>query len=190
MIGAVTVSRFEIPVGKDREYEEMLRSFGDEVADDKGFVATSVWQDIDSPHKFMRVTAFRDFDSLFSSYDEMVASGFLEAAVEKWGIAPDVMRVEPVARHGVGVEQFRTHDVMSLSIRAMEPGYGDEWIEKMKYNFEEVSVLPGMEGWFIGRSDEVEDEIVGMVSWDTEEACRRTIPDSVHYDIRVFRRYR
>lgn len=190
MIGAVTVSRFEIPVGKEREYEEMLRSFGEEVAGDKGFVATSVWQDTTNPNKFMRLTGFKDFDSLFKSYEEMVESGFLEAAVEKWGVAPDVMRVEPVQERGLGIKKMRENECLSLSIRVMDPGYGEAWVEKMKYNFEEIAVLPGMAGWFIGRSDEVEDEIVGIVSWETEEACMRSIPPRVHYPISVYRRYR
>lgn len=190
MIGAVTVSRFSIPAGKEREYEEMLRSFGDEVADDKGFVSTSVWQDLSNPNKFVRLTGFKSFDALFSSYDQMVASGFLEEAVEKWGVAPDVMRVEPVDEFKSGFGKMREHEILSLSVRVMDPGYGDAWIEKMKYNFDEISALPGMEGWFIGRSDEVSDEIVGIASWDTEEACRRSIPPKVHYPIGIYRRYR
>lgn len=190
MIGAATVSRFSIPAGKEREYEEMLRSFGDEVADDKGFVATSVWQDLSDPNRFVRLTGFKDFDTLFKSYDEMVASGFLEEAVAKWGIAPDVMRLEPVAEHGTGFKKLRENEILSLSIRVMDPGYGDAWIEKMKYNFEEISALPGMAGWFIGRSDEVTDEIVGVASWESEEACRRSIPPKVHYPIGIYRRYR
>lgn len=190
MVGAVTVSRFEIPAGKEREYEGMLRSFGEQVADDRGFVATSVWQDIENPNQFVRLTAFKDFDSLFKSYDEMVESGFLEAAVERWGVAPDVKRIVPIEEKGPGIQNMREHQVLSLSIRAMEPGQGNPWVEKMKYNFAEMEALPGMHAWFIGRSDEVDDEIVGLVGWATEEACRRTIPDTLHYPISVYRRYR
>lgn len=184
------MSRFSIPVGKEQEYEEMLQSFGEEVADDKGFVATSVWQDLGDPHRFVRLTGFKSFETLFSSYDQMVESGFLEEAVTKWGIAPDVMRVEPVGEHGVGFKKLRESEILSLSIRVMDPGYGDAWIEKMKYNFEEIAALPGMHGWFIGRSDEVVDEIVGIASWDSEDACRRSIPPKVHYPIGLYRRYK
>jgi hypothetical protein len=90
----------------------------------------------------------------------------------------------------LGIDRIREREVLSLSIRAMEPGQGEPWVEKMKYNFAEVAALPGLAGWFIGRSDEVEDEIVGIASWDNHEACMRSIPDSVHYPISVYRRYR
>lgn len=190
MVGAVTVSRFEIPQGQEREYEQMLLSFGDEVSDDRGFIATSVWQEVDNPNRFLRLTAFRDFDSLFKSYDEMVQSGFLETAVEKWGIAPDVKRIVPIEKKGDGVEHMRENPFVSVSIRAMEPGQGDPWVQKMKYNFAEIESLPGMQGWFIGRCDELDDEIVGIVGWASEEACRRTIPPHMHYPVTVYRRYR
>jgi len=190
MSGAVTISRFSIPAGKEREYEEMLRSFGDAVANDMGFESTSVWQDIKNPAEFMRLTSFKDFDSLFKSYDHMVESGFLEGAVLKWGVAPDVRRQIPIWSHHFDFARAHESEILSLSVRAMEPGQGDAWADKMRYNFTEMQVLPGMHGCWIGRSDEIDDEISGIATWATEEACCSSIPDHLHYPIHVYRRYR
>lgn len=189
-VGAVTISRFKIPAGHEKEYEGMLRSFGDEVQDDSGFISTSVWKDLDRAGEFMRITAFRDFDALFQSYDEMVENGFLEEAVERWGVAPDVRRQIPVYSKNFEFKQLGKMEFLSLSVRAMEPGQGPAWIEKMKYNFAEIEILPGMRGCWIGQHDEIDDEIAGIVIWDSLDACRQSIPEPLHYPIHVFARYR
>ncbi len=189
-VGAVQISRFTIPSGNERDYEGMLRSFGEEVGDDSGFISTTVWQDIDHPGAFMRVTAFRDFDALFKSYDEMVESGFLEESIEKYGISPDIRRNIPIWDKRFDFHQLKKVQYISLSVRAMEPGQGVPWIEKMKYNFAEIEILPGMRGCWIGQHDEIEDEITGLVAWDSLESCRQSIPQPLHYPIYVFRRYR
>ncbi|MDI9638876.1 hypothetical protein QPK87_28285 [Kamptonema cortianum] len=190
MVGAVTVSRFTIPAGKEREYESMLLSFGDEVREDRGYVSTSVWHDVVHQDRYLRITAFENWEALEKSYQEMVDSGFLVEAVEKWGVAPDVIRCVPAWSHRFSFKDIHDSEFLSLSIRALDPGFGSDWVNKLKNNFREVSLIPGFEGAWVGTTDILPDQVTGIVLWQDEASFKRSVPADVEYQIDLYSAYR
>lgn len=170
----------------------MMMSFGDTVRDGGGFLGTSVWRSLSGDGEFVRMTAYESVAALDASYESMLASGFLERAVQRYGVAPDVTRCLPVYSasgfaFGAGEDAA---GYLTLSMRAMDLGEGPAWVEKLKYNFTEISLIPGFSGCWIGVTDDVPDEVTGLALWQTEGSARSSIPDSPHYEIKVFGRYR
>ncbi len=190
MSKVVIVIRFELPAGDLRHFEPMMGAFRDESSEASGFLGTNVWRHIDNDRKFMRLVYFRDMEAATRSYDGMVKSGFLAESVETFGVLPDVHRYHMVWTHGKDGLSATPDELISLSERNFDPGFGQEWVVKLGENLSELQALPGYLGASIGKRDILEDQILGLASWANEAAFRKSVPRRPEYSIELYKHFR
>lgn len=187
---ALNVSRFQIPKERMRECEPLLGDFPQLAKNAEGFVSTSVWRKATDLEQCVRVTFFASPESMRAFYDQILKSDQLIETIIKYGVAPDVLTLN--VNHIVGFDPKEIHrsEFMSLSVRAMDPGMGMDWVEKLTGNFEEVEVLPGFEGAVVASTEPDAERVGGLAFWQTEENFQRSVPDRPDYTIDLYSLYR
>lgn len=186
----LTVSQFHIPASEARTCEPLLGDFPDAAKAAPGFISTSVWKSIQNPEKYLRLTVFDTVDNMDTFYDQILKSDRLVETISKFGIVPDVIQFD--VNHVLGFDPAKVHssEFMSFSLRAMDPGYDSDWVEKLTDNFREVSLIGGFEGAMVATEEGAASRVAGMAFWQTQDAFNRSVPDNPDYEIQLFKLYR
>lgn len=190
MARALTISRFRIPFAEARKYEGMLEAPKSVAEGVDGYISTSVWREVNDRDSYLRLTFFRDVTAMDQFYDKINRSQALIDSINKYGIAPDVQRCEVFELIRMAPNRIHESEFLSLSIRAMDPGHGVDWAEKLSMNLQEVSTIPGFEGAAVASGESVPDEIVGLALWQTPDSFKRSVPDRPDYEISLYELYR
>lgn len=190
MKAALTISRFTIPHERVRECEPMLGSVPEQARSAPGFLSSSVWRLVSEDQSFFRLTIFDGVETMDAFYDGISKSDGLLDAIRNFGVVPDVIRMSIDSFHHFDPRRIHESEFMSFSLRALDPGYGPEWAEKLGNNFEEVSTLPGFEGALVSTGLDVDERVAGFAFWQTVDSFRRSVPDNPDYAIDLYKLYR
>ena len=190
MPAALTISRFPIPQDKLRECEPLIGELPAAAQGAPGFLSTSVWRDVNSPDEFMRLTIFESEESMDAFYDGILKSDRLVEQIRAYGIVPDVTRMEVDKFQGFDPKKVHSSEFMSFSLRALDPGMGDDWVAKMGNNFAEIQYIPGFEGAMISSDMEIDERVAGFAFWQTADSFRKSVPDNPGYEIDLYKLYR
>ncbi len=155
-----------------------------------GFLSTSVWRLVKDDTNFFRLTIFDDLTSMDSFYETIMKSDGLIEAIRKFGVVPDVIRLGVDQFHYFNPKHIHSSEYMSYSLRALDPGYGPDWAEKLGNNFEEVASIPGFEGAMVASGLAVDERVAGFAFWQTADSFKRSVPDNPDYDIDLYKLYR
>jgi hypothetical protein len=93
--------------------------------------------------------------------------------------APNVLRVSTTTEFGAMKERLELCQYLSLVVRVSEPGYSKELQADLDRVFEESRVIPGFTGYVVGYRDTLEEEVIGIASWDGEESFRSSLPQGI-----------
>lgn len=187
---ACAISRFSIPADRIRECEPVLGDFPISATQEPGFLSSSVWHNTKNKEGFLRMTFFESVETMEAFYDKIAKSDALVFAIQKFGLVPDVVATTVESSFGFKPRDIHKSQFLSFSKRSEDPGMGQDWVDKLSNNFEEISVIPGFEGGVVGRSLNEEDTILGMAMWHDEASFKRSVPDMPDYEIDLYKLYR
>ena len=168
----------------------MLGDLPTAAKDAPGFVSSSVWRLVKDHEQFLRLTIFDSIEEMDSFYDSILKSDGLIETIRKYGVVPDVTRMEIDSLQGFKPADVHRSEFMSFSLRAMDLGMGDEWVSKLRNNFAEIQYIPGFEGAMIASGLVDDERVAGFAFWQTEASFSKSVPDNPGYEIEIYSLYR
>lgn len=153
-----------------------------------GFQGTGIWQATDD--ELTRMILF-SYASPEAATAGLVALGQRRSLIERQGhgAAPaDVLALRVINSGGVLSGGVAHAQLISVSIRIAEPGYGPELIERYEFTFAELGAIPGYAGFLVGVNVNLEEEVAGFAAWDDEGAFLASLPEQKSYKVRLFER--
>jgi heme-degrading monooxygenase HmoA len=153
-----------------------------------GFMGLGLWRGTSGDGSHLATYLYRDFDSADSGLRAISGQRSFTSAQNVLTAPADVVRCRRLQAKGQRITDAPLGSYMSMSMRSSEPGYGKELAEELERIFEELQVIPGFLGSYVGVNDALEEEIIGLISWRTEEAFRASVPARSPYEVHLFRR--
>jgi len=99
------------------------------------------------------------------------------------------MRLMVRGRVGCRPSKTPVPSYLSMSVRISDPGYETELVEEIGHIFEELQLIPGFLGAMHGNRDGLDEEVIGIVTWESPEAFSLSLPPSQYrYDVRLYER--
>lgn len=190
MVGVIGITRINVGRGALVEVEPTFLELQGEIHRVAPGVETSLWRCEGDDHRFLQLSSLPSVEAKNALADHLVKTRLVEQAAERLRGVPDVQHFAPAWAMRVTAATIHKPMLMSVSLRAMELGYGDEWVEKLSDNFREVSVIPGFEGAVIAKSLIVEDQVLGLGFWTVSTAFQQSVPPDPSYEIDLYRRFR
>ncbi len=155
----------------------------------EGFVGMGTWQRSDDP--FAILIAYH-YGGVEAAERGLVALTGIRLLTEQQSAdyrPADVLRVKVRGNHGCRMHEVPTGAYLSISVRVSDPGYGVELEEEIERIFDELQLMPGYLGSLHGPNDVLDEEIVGLVLWESAEAFAASIPPSArNFEVRLYRR--
>ncbi len=153
-----------------------------------GFLGLGLWRGIAGDGSHLATYLYRDFESADQGLKAISGQRSFTSAQNVLTSPADVIRCRKVTSSGKSTTSAPLGSFLSLSVRTSEPGYGPELAEELERIFDEIQILPGFLGSYVGVNDGLDEEIVGLVTWSSEEAFRSSLPKRSPYEVKLFRR--
>lgn len=153
-----------------------------------GFRGAAYWNCVSKPDS---IILLYDYESAEAADRGLRASMAVRPLAERLvaDVAPpDVMRVKVIESSGLLKGGLPEGRFLSLSIRVAEPGYGEDLSTELTDIFAGLSVIDGFKGSLVGSNDTLDEEIVGLVAWDSKAAFEASLPKGMPYEVLLFQR--
>jgi heme-degrading monooxygenase HmoA len=153
-----------------------------------GFCGLGIWRRVDVADEYLAIYFYRDSESADEGLRAIGQHRSLAHAPVTINAPADVIRVRKIKAMGPNIATAPIASYLSMSVRTSEPGYGKELAEELERIFDELQFFPGSKGSFIGCNDSLEEEVVGLVTWNTEQDFRASLPKRSPYPITAYMR--
>ncbi len=153
-----------------------------------GWLGTSLWKGVDDTKMFLVIQDFTDVPAADLGL-HAVATKPLLAESQKVGRDPaDVIRVHVEGTDVTSFGKTAKARFLSMSVRVAEPGFGAQLSDEIQRIFEELKLLKGYSCSSYGANDALNEEVIGLVGWETKAAFESSLPDKVLYQVELFER--
>ena len=183
VLAKLTIHKLDEPTSE--RYYEQIRPVLKEV---DGFLGVGLWRSAESGGKHVAIYRYRDFASADAGLEAVSDHRSLTSAQSVLTTPADVHRCRYLCASGQPLTDAPIGTYLSLSVRTAEPGYGTDLAAEVERIFEELELIDGYLGSYIGMNDTLEEEVLGMVTWTQEHAFRSSVPMRPPYDVQLFRR--
>ncbi len=183
ILAKLSVHKLDEPTS-ERYYEEILPV----LQEVDGFRGLGLWRGTNGDGSHLAIYLYRDFESADDGLKAISDQRSFTSAQNVLSLPADVVRCRTFQARGLVTTDAPTGSYLSLSIRTSEPGYGPELAEELERIFDELQIIPGFLGSFVGVNDALEEEIVGLASWASEDAFRTSLPKRSPYEVNLFKR--
>jgi hypothetical protein len=151
-----------------------------------GFQGTSFWLQTDDPSKMLQVYEYASLEAAEQGLVRIVEGDLPIKSSEMMSGPADVIRMRVTAWHGDACQRTPLGSYLSLSIRTGDPGMGKQLDEDLEMVFGEMQVINGYIGAVRGCNDVLEEEIIGIALWNTEDAFRQSLPKKTLYEVKLY----
>jgi heme-degrading monooxygenase HmoA len=158
------------------------------VKDIPGFVSATLWEQHDDPFAFLTVSHYLDEADSVRAFDSLIRSPVIDVVNELLSEAPDILRFRVLKKTGRPIEQLKVGDFMSLSKRIADPGMATDLLAELQGIFAELAFIPGFLGSLTGQLTEVDEEVLGLVYWESKAAWEKSMPENAMYKIMLYQR--
>ena len=162
------------------------RSVGGALEGIEGFQGYGVWQSIEDPLAKMILFSYASEEA---ARDGLVVVADRRTLIERQGpgaepsdaLALSIVHAEGALAHGLS-----QGSALSISIRIAEPGYGNSLVDVYLRTFAELAAIPGFAGMLVAVSQNLAEEVIGLVAWDDEAAFRASLPRQKVYQVKLY----
>lgn len=155
----------------------------------EGWQGLSLWRDVQNREQMLVIY---EHDSLQSAENGLVALSDIKLLAEQQTMdyrPAEVLRVRVTGRVGGVLDSFPASSFLSASVRVADPGYGKDLDDEIGHIFDELRYIPGYLGSVHGSNESLDEEIVGLVAWESEAAFKMSLPPGkTPYAVRLFNR--
>ena len=153
-----------------------------------GYEGVGLWQSPTRTSEFIALYHYASLAAAEKGLEVVSEEGVLSESMPSEEIPADVRRVEIFKKSGRREPNAKVGDFLSISFRLADPGYGERLMEEIDRIIDEISYIPGFLGAEYGRNQSLEDEIIGIVSWDSREAFASSVPPGTLYEVNLYQR--
>lgn len=183
VVAKLTIHKLDEPTAE--RYYEQVRPL---LADVDGFIGVGLWRGVEGHGKHLGIYRYRDFGSADAGLRTVSGQKSLTSSQSVLTSPADVHRCRTLCAIGQPLTDAPVGSYLSLSIRTSEPGYGSDLADEVERIFQELKLIGGCLGSYVGVNDKLEEEILGLVTWKSEHAFRSSVPMRPPYDVQLFRR--
>lgn len=152
---------------------------------DPNYVSLSAWRDSDLPERYAILLHHRSQEG-----SDLLAKLSEHPAFEQFArlcrTPPDIRPVRLDHRHGLQAGSVQIGQMMSMSVRRSEPGYGCDLELEVAGIFESLTYIDGYMGSAYGHNRAMDEEIVGLVYWTDRRPFDSSIPAVSPYEVKLY----
>jgi len=184
----LVLAQLDVPRQNHRSLEIYYQTLDPALRGVDGYGGLALWRMVGAPDRHLVIYEYRDIASADEGLQALAAGRLLTQTPVALRAPADVLRAEVLNRTGRALLSTPIERFLSLSIRVAEPGYGQELADELDNIFGELSFIPGFLGSLYARNETISEEVVGIVTWDTQESFVSSVPDGSPYEVRLYRR--
>lgn len=143
-----------------------------------GLLGFSFWRSLEGDGGLMQVMRYRDGGVAEEALEALVHSKIGPLVATAAIDPPDVVVIGPKKQHGKQPEEVPNGAFCTFAIRFADPGLVDVMAQDTDEVLAELAFLPGYMGSFWGNNVTLNDELVSMMFWKSEDAMMSSIPTS------------
>lgn len=183
ILASVAVHELDVP-NMEAYYRKLQPALGRV----EGFQGLSLWRNIGDRERHLVLYHYASIEAADTGLSAL-ADGKLLAETAVVNKEPaNVMRIIVLGQQGKAVQAVAPGQFLSLSVRVSDPGYGQELADELDRIFGELTLIPGFLGSVYGRSESLEEEVVGLVTWGTRQAFESSVPEGTLYEVKLYQR--
>ena len=171
ILARVRINQLDLPVIADYYFE-----ISEKLAQLSGFLGLSVWRDASDPESFLVIYDYADLEATEKGLHVISQARTLAESTLADFRPADVIRVRVARKSSKRVHQAPSTGCLSMSVRISDPGYAPELKDEIRRIFDELQLLPGYFSHVFGSNDALDEEVIGLVTWKTEEAFASSLP--------------
>ena len=153
-----------------------------------GYQGGQIWQDLIEPAHFLTLNSYSDIRSAEQGLRAIADESLIQEYLRLGHDEPKTTRVRVLEASGELDADIESASFLSISFRIAEPGRSHQLHDDLRRVFEECGLIPGFTGYLIGVNDALEEETIGLASWASEGAFRRSLPKGIIAKVRCFAR--
>ena len=171
ILARVRIHEFDLPVIADYYFDVNAKLMTVE-----GFKGLSVWRDVSDAESFLVIYDYASPESADEGLQAVTQARTIAESQTADFRPADVIRMHVDAQSQVRIHEADATTYLSMSVRFADPGYGPELANEIGMIFDELRIMPGFVGSAYGTSDSLEEEVIGLVTWESPEAFSASIP--------------
>lgn len=153
-----------------------------------GYLGISLWQAVGEPKLHLLVFEYTDRASAEHGLAAM-AEGKMALVERGMSVgAPFNVSLDLTHQQGFTPHQMLPNQVLSAVIRGGNPGQHPDLDADLEMVMESLRQIPGFLGSGRGPRIGLEEEVISVALWDTEESFRVSLPPQPVYEVEAFRR--
>jgi hypothetical protein len=153
-----------------------------------GYLSFSIWRDSDLPERYALLLHQRKGDGELGLLERLSETQQFVDLVKAYQAPPDVHHMLVEHTHAAQAGSVDPGQMMSMSVRRAEPGYGDDLKQEVSDIFENIRYFEGYLGSVYGPNRAIDEEVIAMVYWKDRRCFDASIPAIPPYEVRLFER--
>ena len=153
-----------------------------------GFMGVGLWQNLNDADAHLALYHYDSPENADLGLEAVASRKLLTEATVHSDTPPDVRRVAVQGKVGQNIFNTGLHQVISVSVRVADPGFGASLADEVGRILHELQLLPGYLGGEFGRNDSLDEEVIGLAAWENEAEFQSSVPVGTIYDVRVYRK--
>ncbi len=138
----------------------------------------SSWRSLEPDGGFMQIMRYPSSEVAESAFEDLMQSKVGPLVASLTIDPPDVALVNPRSKHGKSFEEIPVGSFASFAMRFSDPGQQEELELDTDEVLAELAYIPGYLGSVWGNNVALNEEIISIVTWATQEALMSSIPTS------------
>jgi heme-degrading monooxygenase HmoA len=167
-----------------KSYHQSVHRALEEVS---GFEGGGLWVNSTEPGKHLIIYRYKDLESAAAGLEAISDQRLLAQSQTIHSGPPDVISLRTIKESGA-VKDIESCTYLSVSIRIAEPGYAADLEQDLERVFQEIQFLDGFTGYSVAVNNALEEEVVGIASWQSEEAFLRSVPEGIIVSVKGYRK--
>lgn len=153
-----------------------------------GYEGVGLWQSPTEPNAFLALYHYTSVEAAERGLEVVAEERTLTQSIPAQFMPPDVTRIEVMGRLGRREPNAKVGDFLSISFRLSDPGYSDQLLEDLNQTFAEIMNIPGFLGAEWGQNESLCDEVIGIASWESQEAFQNSLPPGRQHELSLYMR--
>lgn len=190
MSGVLTIGFVRTPLVDEQARDSLHDRILGLISPIPGFLSSTLWQAQADSESYMLMNEYANEGSADAGFRAVMEGPLLEAIASSFATPMDLRRLVRTFADGAAAAHVPVGKYLSISDRTADPGHGVDLESELRRIFGELQLIDGYLGSQIGRNIALDEDVMGLVFWDSVEAFMASLPLKVVYEVRLWHRLR
>ncbi len=187
MFSILIFAELRIAANQEAAQRKLIRKALAPLRSDGSILGMSIWKSLENNGHYLALTELSK-ESNVSEFISAISKVIFDTGMKGLTQPPDMKPIRVAKSSGLMPHEAASGSIASYSVRIADPGAAELLMSDYEIVFEELAPIPGLRGWLYGQTLNLDEEVIGMAFWDTEEALESSIPATATYSIASFRK--